>query len=80
MKKIIGLVFSLSIFAISCKKDRVCECTTTPSSGGGTIVYKITYFDAKKNDARKLCTLEATQEVVVSPNPSTGSKTTCDLK
>ncbi|MFN6038941.1 MAG: hypothetical protein ACK452_10780 [Bacteroidota bacterium] len=80
MKKIIATVFVLSLFAVSCKKDRVCECTSTSNSGGGTTVYKVTYFDARKSDARKLCTFEAIQVDEVSPTSAVGDKTTCELK
>ena len=80
MKKIILAVFSLSIFAVSCKKDRVCECTSIDSSGGGTSTYKVTYYSAKKKDARLLCAAEATQYDIVTPVAVAGDKTTCELK
>ena len=80
MKKISILASALvAIFLVSCKKDRVCECTDTyPSGGTGT--YKVTYYDAKKKDARLLCASEASQYQEVSPTPYTGTKTTCELK
>ena len=80
MKKITILASALTaIFLVSCKKDRVCECTNT-SSSGGTNTYKVTYYDAKKKDARLLCTSESQQKDYVSPVAITGDKTTCELK
>ena len=63
----------------SCKKDRTCTCTTTPTSGTVS-TYKVTYYDAAKKDARLLCASEATQYNAVTPVAATGDKTTCELK
>lgn len=47
MKKITLLaVAALAISFASCKKDRVCTCTT--ASSNGTYVHKTTYFKVKK--------------------------------
>jgi hypothetical protein len=50
MKKIIFVAIVAVASLASCKKDRVCTCTT---SGGGTSVK--TYTKAKKADARAAC-------------------------
>jgi hypothetical protein len=56
MKKTILFIAVLSAFSFaSCKKDRVCTCTSTVngvSSGSPEI---ITYTKAKKADARAAC-------------------------
>jgi len=78
MKKITLLAATLvAITFASCKKDRVCTCTTTPTSGTAYTT-KTTYFDAKKKDARLYCI--GSQEDVTAPIASTGNKTTCELK
>lgn len=80
MKKItlLAIAFVAITFA-SCKKDRVCTCTETPTSGVVT-TYQTTFFDAKKKDARLLCTSYASQTNITAPVANTGSKTTCELK
>jgi hypothetical protein len=80
MKKItlLAVAFVAITFA-SCKKDRVCTCTTVPTSGT-TSVSETTYFKAKKSDARLLCQQNSSQTNMTSPVSNTGSKTTCDLK
>jgi len=79
MKKITLIVLAVAGVALaSCKKDRVCTCTTTSSNF--TSSEKITYFDATKKDARLLCAGNATQTDNLTPVASTGSKTTCELK
>jgi hypothetical protein len=80
MKKITLLAVAfVAISFASCKKDRVCTCTTTPTSGVATTT-KTTYFDAKKKDARLFCSMNASQTDVTAPVSSVGSKTTCELK
>ena len=80
MKKITLLaVAALAISFASCKKDRTCTCTTTPTSG--TISTEdIIYFKSKKSDARLLCQGRSSQTNVTSPVSQTGDKTTCTLK
>ena len=78
MKKTTLLTFAfIAITFASCKKDRVCTCTTTPTSGTA-YTSKTTYFDAKKKDARLYCIGSQTDQT--APIASTGSKTTCELK
>jgi hypothetical protein len=80
MKKITLLAATLvAITFASCKKDRVCTCTTTFTSGG-TSSEKYTYFDARKKDARAICTAKSYQNDDITPIATTGSKTTCELK
>ena len=80
MKKITLIVLAVAgVSLASCKKDRTCTCTTTPTSGTVS-TYKVTYYDAAKKDARLLCAAEATQYDAVTPVAATGNKTTCELK
>lgn len=55
MKKLIlfAAIAASTLFA-SCKKDRVCSCTYT-SSSGATITGEVTYVKASKRDARANC-------------------------
>ncbi len=54
MKKIIAIAF-VGMFGVltlgSCKKDYVCECTTS----GSTTPTKIDIKDSKKKDAKEAC-------------------------
>jgi hypothetical protein len=79
MKKI--TLFAVAFVAItfaSCKKDRVCTCTTTPTSGVITTT-ETTYFDARRKDARLFCSGNSSQTNVTAPISNTGDKTTCEL-
>jgi hypothetical protein len=56
MKKIFLFIAVVSAFSLaSCKKDRVCTCTTTYSDGSIGDPYIVTYTDAKKGEAKKAC-------------------------
>jgi hypothetical protein len=78
MKKITLLAVAfVAISFASCKKDRVCTCTTTTPAG--TSVDKTTYFEAKKKDARLFCIGNQT-ETTAGGSTVTGNKTTCELK
>lgn len=80
MKKVLLFVAVVTAASFaSCKKDRVCTCTTTPTSGTAS-TYEITYFESKKHDARAACAAEATQTNYTAPVATTGDKTTCELK
>jgi hypothetical protein len=79
MKKMTMIAAIAALAFASCKKDRTCTCTTTPTSGTVS-TYKVTYYDAAKKDARSLCTSHATQTDNLTPVATTGSKTTCELK
>ncbi|MFN5459704.1 MAG: hypothetical protein ACK5AY_07330 [Bacteroidota bacterium] len=82
MRKLIPVVFgSLAIFSlISCKKDRVCECSRTSATSGATTTYKVTFFDSRKSDARKLCSSESYQVQYLTPTAELDDKTICELK
>lgn len=80
MKKITLIAaVAIAVLSTSCKKDRVCTCTTTPVSGTSE-TYTVTYFKAKKGDARLLCTAEGTERDFTAPASQKGDKTTCTLK
>lgn len=61
MKKVLFIAAVAVASLASCKKDRVCTCTsTTTSTGGGTTIVtsdasQVTYTKAKKGDARSAC-------------------------
>jgi len=80
MKKITLLAVAfVAISFASCKKDRVCTCTTTPTSGPESTT-KTTYFKSRKKDARLLCSISSSQSDLVTPVAKAGDKTTCELK
>jgi hypothetical protein len=76
MKKIFLFVAVVSAFSLaSCKKDRVCTCTTTYADGSVGDPYIVTFTDAKKSAAKANCL--STSETDWS---GTGTqKTKCDL-
>ncbi len=79
MKKLTILaVAALAISFASCKKDRVCTCTDTPTSGTVTTAVT-TYYKAKKSDARERCMGYQTVTTAGSAT-STGDKIDCTLK
>jgi len=80
MKKVFLFVAVVSAFSFaSCKKDRVCTCTTTDSTTGAVTESKTTLYKVKKGDAMERCIGE--QTVTTSGAVSfTGDKTTCKLK
>ena len=78
MKKITLFAAAVVVLSlVSCKKDRVCTCTTAASTGN--IVDKTTYYKAKKKDARQRC-IGSQTETTAGGQTSTGNKTTCELK
>ena len=79
MKKLTILaVAALAISFASCKKDRTCTCTITPTSGitatETTVMYKV-----KKHDARQNC-IGGQTTVASGGVTSTGDKYDCKLK
>lgn len=82
MKSITLLASLLIAFTFfSCKKDRVCNCTTTNLTTGAKTDTKTIYFDSRKKDARVSCMANATQTETTSPTAiSPTSKKTCELK
>ena len=76
MKKITLLAATLvAITFASCKKDRVCTCT---SDQAGATADKITYIDAKKGDARAAC-LSYSYDYTNMTGGTTTTKVTCAL-
>ena len=72
MKNLKSLIIISALGAISlvsCKKDRVCECTT-----GGN-VDKVTYTDATKRQGKANCVSTTTDN-----GNGTSVKTVCELK
>lgn len=53
MKKAVILLFNVAVMLIftNCKKDRTCECITTP----GNQVDKVTYVKVTKRQAQANC-------------------------
>ena len=82
MKKITLLAVAfVALTAVSCKKDRICTCTTT--SSGGTTVQKTTYYKVKKSEFRESCIGSQTETTFTGSGfttTTTGDKTTCELK
>ena len=67
----------------SCKKDHVCECTSTYTNSNGTVttnpVDNVTYKDVKKGDAKTLCQ-KSTSTYVNNSGGTTTSVNDCKLK
>ncbi|MGZ3931532.1 MAG: hypothetical protein ACXVP0_09280 [Bacteroidia bacterium] len=60
MKKIVLLLSVAVVCSLtSCKKDRVCECTSSSTAPGSTsTVTDVTLVKAKKSDAKRICVKE----------------------
>ena len=79
MKKVFLFVAVVTAASFaSCKKDRVCTCTTTTS--GGTATEVTTYHEVKKGDARQMCTGSQTTTTYSTGGATVGDDTTCELK
>jgi hypothetical protein len=79
MKK--AILFASAIICLSlasCKKDRVCECTST-SSGGSLSTSTITIKKIKKSEAKTLCQ-NHTYTSSGSNQPNQTDVTNCTLK
>ncbi len=80
MKKILLLVAVAGLVAVSCRKDRTCECKTTSDAPGfvsSTTVYTIK--EAKKKDFAKQCVSYTNKQLT----PVAGTVTTgqdCEVK
>ncbi len=76
MKKLKLLVMAgiVAATAVSCKKDRNCECTTTASGFSGTST--VTLIKVTKRQAKDICV--STTEY--DSNGQQTSKTDCKLK
>ncbi len=68
---IIGGTFS---FVSSCKKDRVCECTST--SGGNSTTLSATLVNVTKKQAKDICV----SKVYYDSNGNVSSTDDCKLK
>jgi len=70
MKKalFVSVIFAAALFT-SCKKDRICECTST--LGGSNFTSTYTIKDSTKADAKEECDGHAA---------SGGASVTCKLK
>ena len=71
MKKLLFISIIACAFLASCKKDRVCTCTTT---GGGT-AQVITYTKITKSDAKDACLATSSSSYTGQPVTTT----TCTL-
>ncbi|MES2593019.1 MAG: hypothetical protein V4608_14145 [Bacteroidota bacterium] len=75
MKKGILFVAVIAAFSFaSCKKDRICSCTSTYNGVAGTTADVTTYTKSTKGAAKANC-LSSTET-----NGSVTTVTTCDLK
>ena len=80
MKKIIVILASLSLMMlVSCKKDRVCECTDSSTEPGTTTqTYSYTILESNKKNAAANC---FSYSYDYTSNGSTYKETTtCKLK
>lgn len=84
MKKFTLLAaLAIALCAASCKKDRVCECTTTTTFPDGTVHTdpndNTTYKEIKKGEAKTLC--QRTTHVSVDEDGATSTVVSdCKLK
>ena len=68
-----------AIALISCKKDRVCECTSTSTAPGtGSSVNTTTILDVSKGTAQANCM--STQSTYTVNGTSVTNTSTCKLK
>lgn len=80
MKKTLIVAPMLLLALVSCKKDRVCECTNTSASGSSSVVSTTTtsYTKIKKSDAVFSC------QKITSTSSGNGNTSTytsdCKLK
>jgi hypothetical protein len=78
MKKVLFIAVVAVASLASCKKDRVCTCTSTSSLGGTATTNTVTYTEAKKGDARANCLSKTEAETFGSTSYTV--TTTCELK
>ncbi len=81
MKKYLTLFVGISfaLLSSSCKKDFVCECTSTSSSSTSAYVSETTIKDSRKTHAQARCT--TTEQTSTDWNGQTVTYTsTCELK
>ena len=80
MKKYLALfgAISVTLFSSSCKKDFVCECTSTNSISTDANVTTITVKDATKKQAKAQCT--STEDTWTYNGASVVLSNTCELK
>ncbi len=79
MKKITLSILAVAALSLaSCKKDRVCTCTYTSTSGIVSTT-KTTMFKVKKAEAHENCIGTVTTSEVAGVT-STGGTSKCELK
>jgi hypothetical protein len=80
MKKIVLLLSVVVVCSLtSCKKDRVCECTTSSNAPSSTSTTQdITIVKVKKSDAARAC-VKTTQDQTYGGNTYTTTED-CKLK
>lgn len=81
MKKILVIAAVAGLAAVSCKKDRTCECNVTPTSGTAyTVTTKM--YEVKKKHAREVCYAELGGKIteVTGSITETGDDVKCELK
>jgi hypothetical protein len=83
MKKSLFIVAALVVVGMSsCRKERVCECTSQDDSPGSVAsTEKVTYTKAKKN----VCSSSSNKRITTAPAAPSGytyytTTTTCTLK
>tara|TARA_B100001173_G_C15710895_1_gene430182 strand:- start:81 stop:323 length:243 start_codon:yes stop_codon:yes gene_type:complete len=80
MKKYIALfgAISVALFSSSCKKDFVCECTSTNSTSTVANVSTTTVKDATKKQAKAQCI--STEDTWTYNGTTIVLNNTCELK
>lgn len=84
MKTTIIILAGLGLFSLtSCKKDRVCECTSTHIDASGKVnteaPINTTYKDIKSGDAKTIC--QKSTVVTVNSSGETSTRINdCNLK
>ena len=80
MKKYLALfgAISVTLFSSSCKKDFVCECTSTNSINTDANVSTLTVKDATKKQAKAQCT--STENTWTYNGANIVYTSTCELK
>ena len=80
MKKYIALfgAISAALISTSCKKDYVCECTSSSSNSTNATISETTVKDASKKQAKAYCV--STEDTWTYNGAITVYTTTCELK
>ena len=78
MKKILLIAAVAGLASVSCRKDRTCTCTETPTTGTAT-TYTTKMYKVSKDDARERCIGYQTTTSFGAVSV-TGDNVTCELK